>query len=63
MMEAKLSHYHQHFEEVLPGILEGSDVASELELLHYMYLCGSETKLESQFLWVLGKKPFCVSLD
>jgi hypothetical protein len=36
----------------------GSDMTSDLELNHYMYLYGSETNVRSRSLEVLGKEPF-----
>jgi hypothetical protein len=58
-----LHQFDQHFEEVPPDSMETSmsDIASELELKHYMYLYGSETNGESRSLDVLGKEPFAYS--
>jgi len=53
--------FEEHFEEFLPAeSMETSisDITSELELSHYNYLYGSETKSESRSLEVLGKEPF-----
>jgi hypothetical protein len=59
-MKATLQRFDDHFEPVSTESVEasGSDMTSDLEHNHYMYLYGSETNVRSRSLEVLGKEPF-----
>jgi hypothetical protein len=55
--------FGEYFEEIPAESVEisSSDIASEHELQHYMYLYGSEAKAELRCMQILGKESFTYS--